>query len=94
MSGYPERPAEGDAGEPPKSDEIAPDRVPSGGDGSSSGIVGGANGGGMERQLENLIGVLSTPKKASVGDRLKDLGHHVGQEKASVGVSINTHHAD
>lgn len=48
----------------------------------------------LERNLGELVQAMSKSGEASFGERLKDIGHHVAQEKANTQVSINTHHTD
>lgn len=71
---------------------------------SSSGAGSGANAGAgapLEQKLDKLTDVLmkqaqqgGAPRKASFGDKLGELNRHVEREKATTGVSINTHHSD
>lgn len=60
--------------------------------GSTAGIGGAGNG--LEKQLEDLVDALKTPKTSTLRDRLGEANRQVAQESATTHVSINTHHAD
>jgi type IV secretion system protein TrbL len=64
------------------------------GSGKNAEIGGG--GGDMSALTKTLESINShlAPKTPGIADRVKDVSHHIGQEKAATQVSINTHHSD
>ena len=66
-----------------------PTRPGSGGEAAISG-----DGTGLEKQIGDLVTALGKSKEPTFGDRAKDLGRHIEQEKAPTHVSINTHNSD
>lgn len=66
----------------------------SSGSGSTAGI-GGASGGGLEKQLGDHVNAMSQPKNPSLGDKLGALNDHVARtSQGGVNVTMNTHQND